>query len=193
MIGAVLKGMKAVELDLSREARQHEKALTTGIKVEGFRLMRLLKAEIRQGAPGGKEFSSLSFIARFYFRRRPNNPMARLAIPVRYEVTSKNPFKMAVGWVGPKTSKSWKRLAERHQEGFTSTISEKQRQWLRARLAAGTRVPKKYHKFFALRKTTTEFKTPARPMLDPFWEAYHDDAWRNIRANYHRKLRGERI
>ena len=48
-------------------------------------------------------------------------------------------------------------------------------------------------KYFALRKTTTRFHTPARPIIDPFWAAHRFETLSNIRANYRRKIAGERI
>lgn len=99
---------------------------------------------------------------------------------------------MGVGWVGPKVSKSWKRIAEAQQKGFTSEITEGRRRYFRN---LGLLIDKrsKFRKYFFLRKETSKFVTPARPIMDPFWDAHKRKAWHNIRENYRRKMRGERI
>jgi len=200
MIEVAIKGARALERGIADADRKTwtpvkiKRALSVAMKVEGYKLRRNLQKEIRAGAPGGKSFSPLSIIAQYRTgRKRRAKPLSRLAIAVRYMVTSKDPFEMHIGWVGPKISKSWKRLAAMHQEGFTREVGAKEERWLRRRLHKDSKTPKKYRKFFALRKGTTQFKTPARPIIDPFWHAHQTEAWQNIRRNFRRKMRGERI
>jgi len=189
MIDLTIQGFDALEKKLKAEAAAEQKALETAIRVEGYRLMRTLKAEIRRGAPGGKPFAPKSVISRRVGRGR--KPLSRLALGVRYQVTRK-PFEVRVGWTGPKVSKSWKRLAERHQRGFETEVTPKMRRRFRK---AGEALPRRsqHRKYFFLRKTTRKFRTPARPIIKPFWAAHRNEAWRNIKKNYRRKMAGERI
>jgi len=194
MLNVITKGFTGLERTLKTESRRQEKALNTAIKVEGFRLMRLLKKQIRDGTPGGKKFDPLTYLsrARGSKRLRPNKPLRRLALAVRYFVKDQSPFDMRIGWVGPRVSKSWKRIAELQQKGFTRGMKSERREFFRLKGAAMSKrsVARKY---MFIRRTTKRFTTPARPIMDPFWRAEKDRAWRNIQKNYRRKMRGERI
>ena len=196
MLKVVEKGFTQLEKVYRTEGKRQEKALNTAIKVEGFRLMRLLKQQIRAGAPGGKKFDPLTYLSRAWSGRGKrlgsNKPLRRLAIAVRYWVKDQSPFDMRIGWVGPKTSRSWKRIAKKQQEGFEHGMPETRRQYFRSK-AAGMSKRSVARKYMFIRKSTTKFKTPARPIMDPFWEAEEDRAWRNIRDNYRRKMQGQRI
>jgi hypothetical protein len=48
-------------------------------------------------------------------------------------------------------------------------------------------------KFFFLRPQTERLKTPARPIIKPFWAAHRDEALGGIHDLWMRKFRGERI
>ena len=47
--------------------------------------------------------------------------------------------------------------------------------------------------YFFLRKETTTFTTPARDVIDAFWASHQGEVMGNIRSNFERKMRGERI
>jgi len=192
MLDVSVKGVNKTLKFLKAEQKAQKKDLSTATRVEGFRLMKLLKRQIRQGNPGGRRFKPLSFIARYNWGRRRNNPLSRLAIGIRYWLPRTHDPEFHFGWVGPKVSKSWKRLAKKHQEGFTSDLSKEKRNWWYERKHSD-RVPKKYRKYFGISKRRTQLVTPARPILDPFWRAVRAAAMRNIANNYVRKRRGERI
>jgi hypothetical protein len=189
-ITPVIKGAKNLAGDLKAENRRQKKALETAIKVEGFRLRRQLQKEIRAGAPGGEEFAPLSMMARK--RRRRTKSLVPLAKAVRYHIErdSAGEIQMAIGWTGPQVSKSWKRIAQKQQEGFTVNVSQKQREFL-ARY--GGEIRGKYKPYFFLRRETREMEVPARPIISPFWTAHDEEARRNIAKNFLRKLKGERI
>ena len=178
--------MDHLQRALKAQRKDEVKALETAVKVEGYRLMRALKAQIRGGNIAGPE---KSMIARKI--SRSTRPLRRLATAVRYQV-ERQPFAFHFGWVGPKVSKSWKRIAIRQQEGFTQQVTERQRAFFRG-LGASMSKRSKYQKYFFLKKSTTTMKTPARPILEPFWNANRERAWRQIADNYRRKLAGERI
>ena len=193
-ISVTLKGAKKVTRFLKKADAYAEKSLNTAIKVEGFRLQKLLQKEIRSGSVGGRRFSVLSSIARKIDRRSPNRkPLTRLAAGVRYHVKSYKPFKLEVGWPeGNRGSKSWRRLALMLQKGFTKTISKKQRSFIVHRgeqlgTIEGGDTP------FFLKKSTKIFKTPARQIISPFWQANRNKANANIKRNFKLKLKGARI
>ncbi len=189
--GATIKGFDKVRKGLKAADKKVDKAFHTAVKVEGFSLKNLLQKEIRQGNPGGKVFSPLSYIAKRLWGKRPNrNPLARLATGVRYQI-SKSPFKMLIGFVG-KGQRGWRKLAQMHQEGFTRSVSEKQQRLIVGKGARLGKVSGGETPFF-LRKTTKFFKTPARPIINPFWQAHENRANNNIKSNFKKKLRGLRI
>lgn len=194
MLKAVTKGFTGLERTLKTEGRRQEKAMTTAVKVEGFRLMRLLKKQIRDGAPGGQKFHPLTFLSRAWGskRLRPNKPLRRMAVAVRYFVKDFSPFDMRIGWVGPRTSKSWKRIAKLQQEGFTRPVDPKRRESFSA-IGRGMSKRSPARKYMFLLKSTTTLKTPPRPIMDPFWRSEKQRAWRNIQRNYRLKMKGQRI
>ena len=171
------------------QGKRQEKDLQTAVKVEAYRLRSQLKKDIRSGAPGGKRFEPLTFLAR---RKRggkrftPNKPLSRLALPISYHIKKYKPFQIAVGWTGPRVSESWKRIAERQQEGFTSPVTDPRESYFRHR---GEEVSEKSknRKYFFLRKTTSQLDTPDRPIVEPFWKSQENKAWKNIRNNFRKQ------
>jgi hypothetical protein len=90
-------------------------------------------------------------------------------------------------------SKSWKRIAQKAQEGATTPFTEDRR---RAILSMGMSLRKRgmpEAKYFFLRPSTKAFKTPPRPIIEPFWRAHEAETARNVLINFERKMRGERI
>lgn len=194
MISITVKGIKTFSADLEKFRKNAEKSLETAVKVEGFRLTKLLKKEIRAGAPGGSALKPLSAIASK--RKRSKKILNKLALGVRYDVTKKPDLAFKFGWVGPKVSKSWKRISQKQQDGFKQQISNKQRRYFRfvggSQKGRGKKTANVARVFF-LRPETTMFKTPARPIMDPFWRANESAAVRNIKRNWARKMAGKRI
>lgn len=188
-ITPVIRGAGQLEKSLKAESRRQKKALATAVKAEGYRLRKVLQREIRQGAPGGRRFEPLSMMSRK--RRRRSKPLAPLAKAVRYHIERQDPIEMSIGWTGPRVSKSWKRIAQQHQEGFSIDVSRRQRRFLAA--YGGGLGRSRYKPFFFIKSATRKFSVPARPIMEPFWDAHENEAKRNITRNYQRKLRGERI
>ncbi|MBA2881835.1 hypothetical protein HNR65_002166 [Desulfosalsimonas propionicica] len=178
-----------MEKSLRAESKRQKRALSTAVKVEGYRLRKQLIAEIRAGAPGGDSFAPLSMIQRK--RALRTKPVAPLTKAIRYHIPSQDPIEMQIGWTGPKVSKSWKRIAKKQQEGYTVSVSAKQRRFL-ARYG-GSMGRSKYKPFFFVQKSTRQFEVPARPIMEPFWAQNQARATKNITRNYQKKLRGERI
>lgn len=191
---STLKGFDSLDRILKSESKRQDKALQLAIRVEGFRLMRLLKEQVKKGSPGGRRFKKLSYLSRAWGgkgRLRPDRPLSRLAVAIRYQIRN-DPYSMQIGWVGPRVSKSWKRIAEKQQEGFDSPVSEARRAYFAGK---GGRMGKRSvaKRFMFLRKGTKNFKTPARPILDPFWKEQRHQAILNIRKNHLTALRGKVI
>lgn len=202
----VLKGADKVSEWLDKKNAATKTAYATAVKVEGYRLMRLLRSEIKAGAPGGKSFDRLSFIGRrmklkvrgagTWVRQSPDrNALSQLATAVRYSIKN-NPFSMTVGFVNPPgsnhISNAWRRLAKDQQSGFTRGVTKKQRTAFARRGGELGTVDGGDTPFF-LRKTTISMTTPSRPIIAPFWQAHQRAAAANIRDNFKRKLAGERI
>ncbi len=172
------------------------KAGRTAVKIEAFRLRGLLQKEIRAGAPGGVPFAPLSEIAkRITAYHHKTKPLLYLARPVRYNVTAgetDNPrFTVEVGFAGNKISKSWLRIAAAVQEEQRIDVTETLR---RKFILAGKNIrDREKRKYFFVRKETTTLRSPARQIIDPFWDAHKRESFENIQNNFARKLRGERI
>lgn len=191
MLKATIKGAETLKRDMQRETRRARYALNLAVRVEGFRLMRLLKKEIRAGAPGGQRFAPLSRIAARRLHRGRNEPLRRLALGVRYHLPARDPVEMHVGWTGPRVSKRWKILARELQKGFTTPVTAGIRRYL-LRYGTGMR-NKSDRKYFKFKKSTRLLRTPARPIMEPFWRAHAREARENIVKNFRRKMRGHRI
>lgn len=196
LLTVTVKGAKKAQKTLRRERQREVRAFETAVKVEGFRLRKVLQQEIRAGAPGGEAFAPLTSLARGLGIRtsrriRKDRPLIRLANAIYYEMDSGRDFKMRIGFT-KRAAPFMRDLAEMHQKGFERPISKKLRRLIireggRRGKIEGGRTP------FFLKKSTKTFKTPARRIVDPFWAAHKDEAWRNIRANYRIKLSGRRI
>ena len=189
-----LRGAERVIQEVNQLHDKAGRAIQVAVRREAFLLRNKLKREIKTGAPGGSQFDGLTRMAR---RRRgrgswlPDQPLARLANPIRYDVLSKNPLAISVGWT-ENTPKSVRRIVERQQKGFTSPVTNLRERYFRHR---GSELPKRsqFRRYFFLRKSTTRFTTPARPVIDPFWNAERDSAISNIRRNFRAKMAGRRI
>jgi hypothetical protein len=136
--------------------------------------------------------------------RRPTaKPLSRLASAIRYHFIRKDDPEVRIGWTGPQVSESWKRIAEKQQKGFRQRVTQKQRMFFIRKSYGGatgsSRAGSSYvkdHRFaryLRLKPSTQALTTEPRPIIDPFWRSHQDEAWRNIRSNYRKKLAGERI
>ena len=189
---------QAFKRELKKADDQRKKAGETATRVEAYRLSGILKKEIKVGAPGGRSFKPLSTIGRTTGRPKNRTPLKRLAVPVRYNVVKDSSgTTFEVGFVDSRSgplSQSWKRIAERQQAGGMASLSTPKRRILGMFLAEkGGKARGGTKRYFFLKKSTRRFYLPARPIIDPFWDAHESEAGRNIAENFRRKMRGERI
>jgi len=197
MIGVSVQNISRVSAFLTSERQRERKALVTSVKVTGYGLRRELQHQIRAGAPGGKKFAGLSFLARRWGagkggRLRPDKPLRALANVVRYDIPRHDPIEMHIGWVGPKLSRSWKRLARIQQEGFSFIMPEaRRRSFIDYGAAMGARSQARRYMF--IKQSTRTFVVPRREIIEPFWDQQRDRAAADIAQNFRRKLKGERI
>lgn len=221
---AVLKGLKETLKDIERAEIAQIRSLNDAFRIEGFRMKNSLQHQIRLGAPGGYIFEPLSVIGRKWkYSRRKNNPLYKLALGIRYHIPNTAVPMLQVGFVGPvnmreqesmvrsglrlgrsgnfrgitsgnMTSKSYRRLADKHQKGFESRVTPSMRKSLRNRgielFDPHTLKENPAYRVFFLKDTTTVFKTPARPIIDPFWRQQKHMTISRIRMNYKMKLKG---
>lgn len=194
-VRATAAGLTNLEKYLKAEKKRHKKALETAMRVRGYRLAATMKKEIRAGAPGGRRFAPLTFLARRWgggTRLRPNRPLYRLALAVRYHVPKKSPYQVSVGFTHPSISKSWRRIAEMQQEGFTRGMKPEVRHGFISQ--AGRLGPRAAgRRQLYIKKSTKQFRTPARPIISPFWAAHKEEAMQKIRRDFRAKLKGRRI
>lgn len=205
-----------VKKALLAEAKGHEKALETAVKVEGFRLRRMMSDEIKNGAPGGRRFKPLRHITP---KRKNAKPLQRLAKMVRYKIDfGRDGIEMHIGfiagmlrkggWGGGKYS-TWHHIAKIQQEGFLLERGKLERplgsyrgsrqyieNFITRTFRKGIRLKKKgdsLAKYYFSIKSKKHYRIPARPILEPFWRMHNREAWQNIRKNFRRKLAGHRI
>jgi hypothetical protein len=194
MIQVTIKGLNKLPGALKKEREREGKALNTAIRVAAFARMKELKAALRRGRG---IFEPLSYIARTFNskawgRLAPNKPLAKMASAVVYDKVKNDPIEIAVGFTGPKVSKKWKYIAKVQQEGFTRPVPGYLREAMirRAGLLPKNRAARKY---LFIRKSTTQFTTPPRPIIEPFWRSKKEKTRREVIENFRRKMRGERI
>ncbi len=205
MIKITVTGIRNLHKALEVEGDRQKKALQTAIKVEGYRLLRQFREEIKKGVPGGHPYAhELSVIARRTQRGLPKKnqiPLYRLARLLRYNVAFVDgDMQLSFGFVSNRKNKmsgSWKALLIKHQEGV-STLYQGSRTELGRRFARiGGKLKKKDDpdaKYFFLRRTTgRNIKLPERPMTEPFWLSNQVEARNNITRNFKRKMKGKRI
>jgi hypothetical protein len=94
-------------------------------------------------------------------------------------------------------SKRIRYLATIHQQGFESEIPPNLRKRIIRRGGKLWRYdPEAFEggdKPFFLKRSTRVFKTPARPIIDPFWQRHQRDLRSQITRNFKKKMAGERI
>ncbi len=204
---ATIKGSKNIIRGLNRARARMLKAENTAVRVEGVRLMNLLRREIRAGAPGGRHFAKLSTLARRSGspkRLRPDRPLYAMSNRIGYDDHNRaSPARLSIGFVGRASSETWRKLAKLHQEGLTFSSGSRlgtrnTGMWPRKRayfrwVASKLSARATGRKHLLIKKSTRQFSIPPRPIIDPFWRAHRAEALRNIVANTRRKLRGERI
>ena len=196
--------------------------MNTALRISGFQLKNKLQEEIRSGAPGGNRFAPLTVLGqKWHYSRRTSGALNRLAYGVRYHVPNTQTPVLMVGYVGPvnkrehaemvrsglklsssggfrgisssqMTSQSWRRLAYKHQKGFSRKVTDPQRASL-LRRGHSVSDPQLKRLFVGTALHTQEFHTPSRPIIEPFWQQYEKSTIAEIRKNWSRKMRGERI
>jgi len=201
----VAKDIDKTLRDIKAEKTRVRRAGEIASRVEGFRLMKLLKEEIRAGRPGGMRLSPLTQIARRTRRKLNRKPLERLAVPVRYRASrGGDKYTVQVGYLTEdignaavksrnRISKSWARIVKFQQEGGSIPVTPDLR---RALIDIGARLKKRRVReanVFFLKKSTRRLQVKPRPIIAPFWRAYRREAERNIERNFERKMRGERI
>lgn len=206
-VGATISNAKRlaarVEAARKRSARNQEIA----VRVEMFRLWRKLRDEVRQGRPGGVGYANeLSRVASYTAtgRLKKNTaPLSRTARMIRYNIQGQGTgeFTATFGYTDSKTqrmSMRYKQLMLAHQMGTEALYGHGAsrtalgRRWARI----GGKLKKRGNpdaRFFFLRRETGRPKLPRRPIIDPFWRVNRVAAMRNVRENFNRKMRGERI
>jgi len=152
----------------------------------------VLKREMRAGAPGGRKMAELSNIGQMVVtkeglkKRGRGGPLHTLAKWVNVnKYRAGESLEIDVGFVhkGGYGSNVYINLAKIHQAGQSRHVSEKKRRFF---AVMGKTLPErsKFRKFFFIRKSTSTFKTPARPIIDPFWAAHGAGIERDIKAKY---------
>ncbi len=190
-LNIAVKGSGAVIRRVEREKRKKDKALQTAIKVESFRLQRVIRQGIRTASPGGQRLEAKTAIARRRNGRFENKkPFRGMASSVRYDF---DPLKneARIGWTNRSAARLlW--LAERYQEGFETKVTPGMRR-LFARRGAELSKQSRLRKYFFLSKETKWMETPERQIIEPVFKSERGRIGRNIAKNFRLKMAGQRI
>jgi hypothetical protein len=194
----VFRNLAEIKRDLDKWDGKRRPVAETAIRVELFRLRKTMQSELRQGQIAGAAFTPLRVVSRG--TRASKKPLSSLAVAVRYNVEKQgDKTHMSVGFDGPQSSKAWRRIAHRVQEGgeidadmhvFGSTLKKL---WRRIGGDYKKGRGKTIAKYFFLRKDTTRLQVPGRKIIEPFWDKNSAETEKNIVSNFERKMRGERI
>lgn len=175
MISVALAGVASTAKQLQKSQNDKVKALYTAIRVEGFRLARLMKQEIRTGAPGGKALTPLKEVTLKLLKRRNKKPLTPFAAPITYRaLRAGDSFTVEVGYLDMgrrPLSAGMLYLIKLHQAGGSVPMGRE--------LSGG--------------KSGKRVTLPPRPIVQPFFDTHGRQAVQNIEANFLRKLKGERI
>jgi hypothetical protein len=179
------------------ESQQSRKALKNAIRTEAFSLRHTLMQAIRMSTPApGQHLKDLSLIARTVNRKaglRTYRPLLRIASGVTYDVDDAG-MTMRVGYT--RRSPNWTRVAaKKQQEGFTIPVTTKMREFFAwrgsERRAKRTWKSRRTGNPLMLRKSTTRFAVPARPIVEPFWDWQRPQTVARIRNNFRMIMRGQ--
>lgn len=194
----VVRNMEQFRTELKGYEAERRKAGETAAKVELFRLKKQLESDLRAGGVAGRQFTPLRVVSRGTMSGK--RPLSALAVAVRYQVENVgDKTVMSVGFEGPQSSKSWRRIAHAVQDGkqvsadlpvFGSTL---RKLWATIGGDYKRGRGKSIAKYFFLRKDTSSLALPPRPIIEPFWQANESQATTNIISNFNRKMAGERI
>jgi len=203
-VALVWKNFQHFNKHLDQVEKKRTKAAQVAAKVEGFRLSKELRADLYDARPGGQKLAPLSQIARRTktgkLKKNARKPLAAIAHLVRYRTTRQGGklMNVEVGFVHPKMRKGgWKKLLAFLQTGGTRVIQSAWRKKFGRESARVGGILKKRGstaaKFFFLKRETFSTVLPARPVIDPFWNANKAQAQKNIITNWERRMKGERI
>lgn len=116
---------------LQRVIAEKPKWLGSALKAAGFWAHKEIKAGIKSGAPGGKQYARLMPA---YMRRKLENafgnstrstyrPLEKMAQAVGYDKSKANAGEVTVGWL----SRSAVRVGTKQEKGFFTTVTERLR------------------------------------------------------------------
>ena len=196
----IFRNLAEIKRDLDKWDSKRRPVAETAIKVELYRLRKRMQTDLRQGGIAGQQFAPLRVVSRG--TRASKKPLAALAGAgvIFYNVEKQgDTTHMSVGFDGPRSTKAWRRIAHRVQEGgdvdanmhiFGSTLKKL---WRRIGGDYKKGRGKNVAKYYFLRKETEKLQVPERKIVEPFWDANKVEAEKNILSNFQRKMRGERI
>lgn len=165
--------------------KQMHKAMSTALKVEGYRLTKQIKVDLKAGRLGleAKEIYQNKPGDKRYRKKRKTQPLARLAPGISYFVDWRK-LALAVGFGVRQAATGaggWTaRIAVKSIPGYRMPISEGKKQALHS---IGIH----------LRKSTESAGVPSRDIMEAVLAKEGNVILSNIRENYLRKMAGERI
>lgn len=200
MIGASIKLVKNNIHLIEEERKRGVKSFETASKVEGFRLMKLLKQDLKEGKAGPVRFDPLTEIAKAMGKPKDRTPYQKFARLIGYQSQRQGErFFVWVGWLGLRRkgrfglSASYERILTEMQTGKQFPVTEELRKRIGEWGYARRRRKAAEARYFFIRRSTTRFMLRARNAIQPFWDAHKAEARTNVARNFERKMRGERI
>lgn len=192
--------------ELLKDFPEHaDRAVASGLKSEGYRLKGLIQSAIKSGGPqsswdslnphtGVMSRAKKGYIKNFKMVWRGKkgnkkrirqykdiilstrkNPLTKLAGAVRYQYDDELKT-VDIGFIQSEgVSPGMLKLARKHAQGETTRITPKMRKFL---FAIG----------FPVKGSTTQLKTPARPVIDPIFEQEQNNITANLEIKFLKAL-----
>ncbi len=188
----IVKGAKKAQREIATIDKNRVKQSKSAVVKVAREKIKILKKEMRAGAPGGKQLKGWRETGKFDFtktglKKKRGKPLNRLAKHVSSFVTPiSGGIRVEAGFVrkGGRGTNVFINLAELHQKGFESTVTEKKRRYFAAIAKTSLPAKSKFRKFFFIRKSTKKMVVPPRPIIDPFWDKHSVSVVPQVKAKY---------
>ena len=197
MLSFVVKGAEKTLAALAQEDRRQKRALVTALKREGYLRAKELQREVRAGAPGGQAFAPMSKMFGVMSRLNRRHGYAKGFIQsgnlIQYDVMGSDENAIvSVGWPTSRVPGSFRKLMADLQEGKTTSVSAEQRRFF-AGVAGQSGSRTNARKYLFLKRSTSSFRMPGRPVITPYYNAHRSEFLPSIRKNWIAKMKGQRI
>lgn len=200
----IMKNMAEFNRQAEKANTDRKKAAEVATYTEAIRLRKDLKEKIRKGTIPGTNWPRKTALSQTgelmrTGRMRYKKPYANIhkMVSVRYERGGLSNYTVHVGFL---QTGHIARILTLAQTRATIPVTARMRRFFQKTAVQYLNVAKtkkghvrKPARYFFIKRTTTHFTRPGRPIIHPYWRSVESESVRNIRLNFERKMAGERI